>query len=523
MSRANLMRIVDTYNLYPRDRATKTAEELVERLTKGIKLDLLRADAIDPRGGGKSNATIAFSLSYEGETPAVAQKVANELATLFLSQNLKTREQKAAETSAFLGEEADKLSAHVSETETQLARFKEKHAGRLPEQVTLNMQIRDRTDGELKEVDRQIGALEEREFYLDGQLSQMNPNLPLTTGSGERILDPGDRLKALKAQLATLSSTYSSNHPDVVKVRRMIDALEKEAGSAGDTQEQSKQLPRARADLAAMREKYSDDHPDVVKLKRTITTLEAQQPAQESAGVPAVKVQNPTFIALRAQLESIRADLKSLRSKRPVLQSKLASLDKRLEQTPEVEREYLELTRDHEASLVRYRDIRAKQMQADIGQELEKDRKAERFSLIEPPQVPERPSSPNRQAILLVGLILSVGSGLGSAGVLEALDHSVRGSRALTAILDVPVLAVVPYMEDSLEDSAKIPRRRMLLWIVVLSSVATLVLVMLLVHIFFMPLDVLWFRALRSLQAYVPALASIPPSPADVLGIVWSA
>jgi hypothetical protein len=91
MTRANLMRVIEKYNLYPRYRASKTTEDLLERLSKDIKLDILRADVVDQRSGAKTNTTIAFSLSYEGEAPAVAQRVANELVSLFLGENIKNR------------------------------------------------------------------------------------------------------------------------------------------------------------------------------------------------------------------------------------------------------------------------------------------------------------------------------------------------------------------------------------------------------------------------------------------------
>src|SRR5439155_2987238 len=169
----------------------------------------------------------------------------------------------------------------------------------------------------------------------------------------------------------------------------------------------------------------------------------------------AVKPENPAYIALQAQLESILSELKSSRKKRVALQSKVASYELRLEQTPQVEREYLDLSRDREASWMRYREIKAKQMQADIGQELEKDRKGERFSLIDPPQLPEQPSSPNRPAILLLGLVLSLGGGVGCAAALESLDDSLRASNALAGLLPVPVLAVIPYVEDNEEKRRK--------------------------------------------------------------------
>ena len=519
MTRVNLMRIVEKYNLYPSHRGTKTGEQILERLAKDIKLDVLKADVIDQRSGAKTTATIAFSLSYEGETPAVAQSVANELVTLFLGENLKNRQQKTAETSTFLAEEADKLSVHVSETEAKLAAFKAKNVGRLPELVQLNMQLRDRADNEIKELDRQVSALEERKFYLDGQLAQIKPNSPLISAGGERILDSGERLKTLQAQYASLSGVYSSNHPDIVKMRREIEALQKETGAGTDPQEQSKQLTRLRADLATVREKYSDDHPDVVKLKKSIAALEAEQPVPGGAKPAAVKAENPAYIALQAQLEATLSELKSSRSKRQALQSKVTSYDLRLEQTPQVEREYLDLSRDHEASLMRYREIKTKQMQADIGQELEKDRKGERFSLIDPPQLPEQPSSPNRPAILLLGLVFSMGGGLGCAAVLENLDDSVRGSRALAGLLPVPVLAVIPYVENNEEKR----RKRKIAGVTVASAVAALILAVLLVHFFLIPLDVLWFRALRWFQIHTPTVASISGSPLEMMRILWSA
>jgi succinoglycan biosynthesis transport protein ExoP len=518
MTRPNLMRIVEKYNLYPRYRASKTSEEILERLAKDIKLDMLKADVIDQRSGAKTTATIAFSLSYEGETPTVAQRVANELVTLFLSENLKNRQQKTTETSTFITEEAAKLSEHVSEIETKLAAFKAKNMGRLPELVSLNFQLRDRADNEIKELDRQISALEERKFYLDGQLAQMKPNTPLISASGERILDSDERLKALQAQYASLSGVYSSNHPDIVKMRREMESLRKETGGGADPQEQAKQLTRLRADLATAREKYSDDHPDIVKLKKSIAALEAEPSAPVTAKA-AVKPENPAYIALKAQLEATLSDLKSSRSKRIALESKVASYDLRLEQTPQVEREYLDLTRDHETSLNRYREIKAKQMQAEIGQELEKDRKGERFSLIDPPQLPEKPSSPNRPAILLLGLVLSLGGGVGSAAALESMDESVRGSKDLTRLLRVPVLAVIPYMENNAERR----RKRKVALLIVASLVAVLGLALLLVHSFLIPLDVLWFRALQWLQAYVPAVASISGAPLETMRTVWSA
>jgi succinoglycan biosynthesis transport protein ExoP len=497
MTRATLIQIIEKYNLYPSKRRKQPGEGILERLRKDIKLDIVTADVIDRRSGSKTSATIGFTLSYDGETAESAQKVANELVSLYLNENLKNRKQKTAETSTFLSEEAARLGEHIAEIEAKLAAFKAKNLNRLPELVQLNTQLRDRIELEIRDVDRQISALEERKFYLDGQLAQIKPNSPMISASGERIYDADERLKALQAQFASLSGVYSARHPDVVKMRREIEALQKETGSGADPQEHEKKLTRLRADLATLRDKYSHDHPDVIKLKRSIAALEEQRPAlSDGPEMRQKKAENPAYITLQAQLQAVNSEVKALRSKRNGLKSKFASYESWLVQTPQVEREYLDLNRDHENSVRRYHEIKAKQMEAQVAQELEADRKAERFSVIDPPKLPEKPRSPNRRAILLLGLFLSVGSGVACAGVLEALDGSVRGSKAFAGILKAPLLGEIPYIENNSERLEKRKIRR----IAAASLISGAVLTILLAHFFWTPLDVLWFMLLRRLE-----------------------
>ena len=497
MTRANLMQVVEKYNLYPSKRKHETTEEILGRIRKDIKLDMVSADVIDRRSGSKTTATIAFTLAYDSETAESAQKVASELTSLYLNENLKTRQQKSAETSSFLTEEASRLSAHISEIETKVAAFKAKNQGRLPELMQLNMQLRDRTDSEIMETERQINLLEERKIYLESQLTQIKPNSPIVSASGERILGSDERLKALEAQYTSLSGIYSTDHPDVIKMRREIVALQKATGETPDTQEQSKQLTFLRSELALANEKYSDNHPDVIKLKKAVAALENSIKTSPVRSEPQRlrKPENPMFIALQTQLEVLLSETNSMRNKRNELKSKMASYEARVEQTPQVEREYLDLGRDHENSVRRYQELKAKQSEAQVAQELEKDSKGERFSLIDPPQLPEKPNSPNRPAILLLGMILSMGGGVAYAGVLESLDSSIKSSKELVAVLKAPLLSVIPYIENAQDRGRKRKGRG----IVVFAIIAIILTASLLMHFFWIPLDVLWFAAFRKL------------------------
>ena len=175
MTRSNLLEIMDKYGLYQSKRERETTEEVLADMRDDIKLDMINADVMDPRTGRPTAATIAFTVGFEGKDPQLVQKVANEITTLYLNENLRTRTEKAEETTSFLTEESKRLGAEISRLETALAEFKEKNANELPELKDLNTQVLDRTERDISDIDTQIRTLEERKIYLEGQLAILDP------------------------------------------------------------------------------------------------------------------------------------------------------------------------------------------------------------------------------------------------------------------------------------------------------------------------------------------------------------
>ena len=495
MTRANLWQIIKDFNLFEKKSKQDPSDALIEQLRKNIKLDMISADVIDRRSGLKTPATIAFSLSYFGETPEQAQRVANQLTTLFLNENMKNRSQKASDTSTFLEEEAKKLNDKISDLESRLASFKQRNVGRLPELSQLNLQLRDRAETDFTEVDRQLATVNERKFYLEGQLAQIKPNSPMITATGERILDTDERLKTLRAQYVTAASSYSPEHPDVIKMRNEIDALE-HSGASGDRAEESKKLTKLRADLVTAQEKYTQDHPDVIRLKAMAAQAEASLARAPAIDIqPVRKPENPAYITMQSQLEATNSELRSLKVKQAQVKTRMADYESRLQQAPQVEREYLDLSRDRENAVKRYQEVKTKLAEAQVGQELEKDRKGERFSLIDPPQAPEKPDRPNRPLLMLIGLLFSLASGVAYGGVAEALDKAVRGSNALSTLIPVPVLASVPYIANK-SDISNTRLSHLMYAFMALVGIST---TLLLLHVLWMPLDVAWFVLLRKI------------------------
>jgi uncharacterized protein involved in exopolysaccharide biosynthesis len=495
MTRSVLLGLVEKHNLYANERKTETNDEILDRMRKAIKLAPVTADVTDRRSGSRMVATIAFTLAFEDVSATAAQRVANDLVSLYLNENLKNRQRQAAETSSFLAEEADRLAKQISAIQEKLAAFKTQYKGRTPELAQLNLQLSDRTDSELMRIDRDITNLEDRRIYLEAQLALARPNAPLGTAAAP-VLEPEDRLKALEAQEASLSGIYSDDHPDLQRVRREIAGLRRKTGAPAGGEDRTKLLAEQQAKLAALRDRYGEDHPDIQRLKRSIAALEAGGKS-EAASEPAKarKPDNPLYVSLQTQLESTNNDLRTQRALREELRSRLRSYESRLEQTPEIERSYLELIRDYENSVARYRELKTKQLQAQVAEELERDRKAERFTLIDPPERPEKPARPNRLAILLIGFALSLGGGVGVAAVREALTGAVHGAAALGRATPVPIIAAIPYVEDASERS----RRRRLITLASIGLAVTAVTAVVLAHFFYRPLPVLWYALVRML------------------------
>lgn len=495
MSRTTLWKVVEQFDLYQDQRKNSPAEEIVKRFIKDIEVEVISADVVDKRTQHATKATIAFTVAYQNTSPELAQKVANELTSLFLGENLKSRERQAQEATSFLQQEAENLAHHINEIDEQIAKFKRRANGALPELTPLNQQLMNQAERELMDVDQQIRSLEERKTYLEGELATIKPNTPILSVTGERILDSTERLRALRAEYAAASANLSPDHPDILKMKQEIDALQKETGQLPDAEEASKRLISARAELAADLERLGSAHPDILQAQRKIAALE-----QEVARLNVVpskianqRPENPAYINLQAQLNSARSSLEALRKTRAEVKRRLNEYATRLERSPGIEPEYLVLIRDRDTSAQKYQDIRSRLLEAKVAEGLEVQRKGERFSLIDPPSLPEKPFKPNRMAIVLLGVILAIGGGLGSGAVAESLDHSIRSPEQLLSLTHHFPLAVIPFMPNE-EDVSRVRLRRR---IVQTAGVSVLGTALVIVHVFIMPLDVLWFSALR--------------------------
>jgi succinoglycan biosynthesis transport protein ExoP len=503
LSRTKLWEIVQQFNLYPEMRDKFTREEIIEKMRDNIKFDTISAEVADkPRGRTARTPTaaitIAFTVSYRGKNPDTVQKVTGTLASQYLEQNLKQREAQAKSTTEFLEAELRELQDRIQSLGEQITNFKKEHEGVLPELYQFNLNQAERLETDIKQMDNSIRNVEDRKVYLEGQLATVKPDTPIISSTGERVMDPQSRLRALEVFLADLQSKFSPDHPDIRKVKREMAELQKLVGQKeGSPSLRRQKLTQLKAELAQKQGKYSEEHPDIKKLRSEIAQLE-REPEPKSPAPPVTSPENPAYLTLQSQIQGAAGDIASLKRQRADLQAKLQVYRNRLEESPKVEQEYLALQRDYTNAHTKHQEVMNKILEARISEGMEEHQKGEKFTLIDPASYPEKPVSPKRWLILLAGVILSLASGMGGVALIEHLDRSVKTDEDLAWFKGVPVLGVIERIRTD-EDIIRTQRQKKLIWAV---TGLSLVLVLVLLHFFYEDLWVMTARFLRLAKKY---------------------
>lgn len=448
MSSTKLLEIINRFNLYPEEKKKWTIEEVVDQMRKDIILKPISAEVVDRRTGRPTSATIAFTVSYDGKIPEQVLMVANVISSFYLEENLKTREKQTAGASKFLGDEADVLQEQLTKHDADIASFKEKHTNTLPELLGINLQTLDRIDREIDQLKDQLKTLREKEGYLQTQLA----SIPSDASTQDKNL-----LRELRARLADLTSRASDKHPDVIKIKATIAKIEERQKNA-----------------------IKDNSGTTQRMPSLVDMDQAD---------------NPAYVTLASQLAGTVSEIDSAKRQIEELQRKKDDYQHRVESTAKVEETSKGLMVERNNIQIKYDDLIKKTMEAKVAQGLEKEQMGEKFTIIDPPRLPEKPIKPKIPVIILIGVFLGIGSGVGTISMKEYMDHSVGSERELSGIIPIPVLASIPEIITK-SDILQQKRRKK---IIIISVTASVIIAVLIFHFFIMDLDVFWARLSRKL------------------------
>ncbi len=504
LSRTKLLDIIRQFDLYTDQRGRFTQEEIVDNMRNDINIDLIGAEVADQKGkrpgrpGGQEGVTIAFTIAYRGKNPDTVQKVAGTLASLYLQENIKIREQQAKTTTVFLETELKEIQDQIATLGQKITDFKAKHENILPELAQFNQSQTDRMERDLDQLKVQIQAADDRKIYLEGQLATVKPDTPIISSTGERVLDPDSRLHELEVKLCDLQSKFSSDYPDVLKCKREMAELRKLSGTSGGSPSLRRQkLTKLRAELAEAQGHYSDQHPEVVKLKKEIAEVE-KMPDSAPPAKPVSQPENPAYVNLLTSIESAKNDMQSLQRQKADMEANLKMYRQRLQDAPKVEQQYLALMRDYQNATAKHQEIMNKILEARIAEGMEESQKAEKFTIIDPASFPEKPVAPKRGLIALAGLILGLGAGLGMVALTENLDRTIKSTDELAWLTGLPVLGQVARIITP-EDIAKKKWRRRLIWSITGVSILVAIIAF---HFLVMDLWILFARISRFVGKY---------------------
>lgn len=439
MTTAKLIAVIDKLGLYQEARKTTPMNVLADGMRAQIALRIVGADTAEAKADRSAKKTTAFTLGFTGRDPEVTQKITRELVDLYMEENERSQRDRALGTAGFLGAEATRLATRIKELEAELAAFKTANAGLLPEEMTFNIQLLDRTQTQILETMRQTQSVRERQAFLQAQLLALDPQAPVNASNPE-VLAPRARLRLLKSQYSALSAKYGTRHPDVINLQRQIEAL----GGEVDAPQTTAELDLLKATLAAAQQKYGDAHPEIVRLKREIKAAQKAITKTKKTAAAADAPDNPLYVQTQGQLSALDAEMSMNLAQISALQKKINEVEARVLRGPEVERGYLALKREYETTVAKYQDMQARESQADLAKSLETEQMGERLSLIEPPPLPTSPIAPNRLAIVLFGTVMGIMAGVGAGFLAESLDGHVYGQRKLAAMIGASPLAVIP-------------------------------------------------------------------------------
>jgi len=499
MNRPQLMKIINKFDLYSNLKGKATSDDLINKLRKNIQIipittqSNLYGETLSVSNSNNA-PTIAFTVSFENPNPEITQEVTNYLASLYIEQNIKDRQSAVKGTTQFLKSQIKTVQQKINKIGQELAQFKQKHLTELPELMSLNLQTLRQMNDELSRLDDQISNLEERKVYLEGQLATIDPYLPIMTEKGVQILTPEKRLELLEDQYLSEAATFSSKYPDVIKLKREIDALKKQVQTKYQLQNNIEKLKTLKSKLISLKGTLSDNYPDVKKLTCEIKLLkkEIDKESKQLQGTY-IKRQpdNPSYINIATQIESTKIELKNLEEQRSKLQDKINEYRLRLERTPEVEKRYQELLTAQNNAEQAYQNLNNKLMEATLGEGLENSQHAEHFTLIDPPQYPQKPIKPNRIAIILASFFVALFMGITVAFVKECADRSIHGIKDVTLVTDLPVIGIIPIIQTE-EERAKQRRIKLITYIILAILIITLVLAF--IHLYVIKLDLLWYK-----------------------------
>ncbi len=409
-SRTRLGQVIHDLNLYPTQRARHWSDDaLVNKMNKDLDIEVGRTP-------GKDQLS-SFNIYFSADSPYTAQQVTNELATMLISETVENGIQNSHNINQFLDAQLEEARKTLAEQDAKVREFNDRYMGELPGQTQANLQILTGFQAQLTAEEDALGRAKQQNVYFQSLLSQYRSQAEVPRPGQDPVGLPAINatLDRLRAQLTDLSSRYTDEYPDVRKLKEQIARTEK------------------------MRDQLLTD----IKAKANSPDSAADADAHQSA--PAMEVES--------QLKANQIEIANRQRAITDLQAKINEYQGRLNSAPARAQELADLTRDQSQSQANYDSLLAKKNQSQLATSLNESQEGEHFRMIDPPDLPTKPFSPNRFKMALGGLFAGLVLGAASVAGREFLDDTIYEEDEFKKILAVDVMAEIPPLPTGEETS----------------------------------------------------------------------
>jgi polysaccharide chain length determinant protein (PEP-CTERM system associated) len=410
LSRTNLLKVLNEFESQMMEYRGMNDDRKVAKLKSRILVEFP-----DVRRRGQYLPTTNFRISYRDPNPLLAQRITGRLASLFIEQDSRTRENQVFGTTEFLNTELSKIAQQLHESETRLKTLKEQYRYELPSELETNLRTLDRLQmqktGNLEALDRYTTM----QLNLERQVSETPPTISKdlaaarnVIGSGQRTGSPLVELYRKKEQeYKALAAKATERHPDVLRAKAELEALRKD-------------IPPEELDPSS------------------------SQLADEPVQAAVEMVPNPVYQNLIGQLRQMKTEIEIREREKKWIEAEMTLYNDRVQSTPRVEQEIAAVVRNNEDLTRQHEDLKAKHSQAKLSESLESRQKGAQFTVVDPANYPLETASPNPAFLIVVGAFLSLFLAVATAFVVDMASQKVWTDRELERVLGAPVLVEIP-------------------------------------------------------------------------------
>lgn len=401
-SRTNLEEMISRFDLYKEAREKLPIEDVIEIMRKNIDVQPSRRGDI-------------FTITFSGGDPSTVVKVANDLAAKFIEENLKYREERAVETSSYTSNELEMAKMTMDRKEATMRDYKLKHYNEMPDQRQANLSRLTALQEQYQAVQVSILELERTRVLVQEQIALRKKALGVA-GNGATVSSvtrhPSyEQLQKMRRNLELLLVTHTESHPEVKRVRKIIEKLEAEG---------------------------------------------ADTPQRRVVAGRSAPLADKDLTQLQSQLDKINIDIETIELEKKQMSESIKKYEEWVAATPVREAEWSALTREYGQLKSHYDHLISQDLQAKSMLNLERRQKGSQFKIVDPARFPEKPTKPDFLKIMAVAVAGAMAAGVAVILAIDFLDGSFRDPEEAELFLGIPLLSTIEFVEIPTEKRKKL-------------------------------------------------------------------